>query len=157
VPIGVISISDFVASIAYKQKPKRETVGDVMSDAFLVCRNKTPISSAARTMTLIGWRSVLVVDAKGKPEGFLTGRDLLGFVENEVDENLTVSDVMRTTLLTIDINASLHEAANLMIKNHRHRLVVIDKNETDGFPLGIISSFDIVAAMAMPGSVWQGG
>jgi len=33
-----------------------------MSDAILVCRGKTPLISAARTMTQAGWRSVLVVD-----------------------------------------------------------------------------------------------
>ena len=47
-PVGVISLSDFVASIAVEEEPKRETVGDVMSDAILVCRDKTPIVSAAR-------------------------------------------------------------------------------------------------------------
>ena len=32
---------------------------------------------------------------------------------------------------------------------------VVDKNDPDSFPLGIVSSFDIVAEMARPGSVWQ--
>jgi len=45
-PVGIISLSDFVASIAEEEKLKRDTVGDVMSDAILVCRGKTPISSA---------------------------------------------------------------------------------------------------------------
>ena len=156
VPVGVISISDFISSMARQSEARRETVGDVMSDAFLVCRDKTPILSAARTMTETHWRSVVVVDAKGKPVGVVTGKDLLYFVSSEVDEKLTVSDVMHPTVTTIDVNASLHDAANRMIQNHQHRLVVVDENEPDGFPLGIISSFDIVAEMARPGSVWQG-
>jgi CBS domain-containing protein len=57
--------------------------------------------------------------------------------------------------LTIDIHARLREAANLMIQKHYHRLVVIDKDDPQNFPLGIISSFDIVAEMARPGSTWQ--
>ena len=36
-----------------------------------------------------------------------------------------------------------------------HRLVVIDKDDPDAFPLGAISTFDIVAEMANPNSVWQ--
>lgn len=153
-PVGVISLSDFVASIAQQEKPRRETVGDVMSDAILVCREKTPILSAARTMTEAGWRSVLVVDAKGKTLGVVSGQDLLPFVKNGVDEKLTVSDVMHPAL-TIDIHDSLRRAADMMIKHHHHRLVVTDQNEPDAFPLGIISSFDIVGAMARPGSIWQ--
>lgn len=153
-PVGVISLSDFISSIAKKAPLNRETVGDVMSDAILVCRGKTPIVSAARAMTDAGWRSVLVVDAKGKTLGVVSGKDLLTYVQNGVDEEKTVREAMHPAL-TIDIKASLREAADLMIKNHHHRLVVIDQKDPDAFPLGAISTFDIVAAMARPGSIWQ--
>ena len=153
-PVGIISLSDLVANIAEKEKIKRDTVGDVMSDAILVCRDKTPVTSAARAMTSAGWRSVLVVDAKGKVLGVISGRDLLAFVENGDPEGRIVSDVMHPAL-TIDIHASLREAADKMIKNHYHRLVVVDDKDPDAFPLGAISSFDIVAEMARPDSVWQ--
>lgn len=154
VPTGVISTSDFVASIAIEEKPLRQTVEDVMSDAILVCRDKTPLISAARTMTQAGWRSVLVVDAKGKPEGVVSGKDLLPYVDNGVDEKLTVRDIMHPAL-TIDIHARLRDAADLMIQKHYHRLVVVDQDDPQAFPLGIISSFDIVAEMAKSGSIWQ--
>jgi predicted transcriptional regulator len=144
-PVGVISLSDFVASVAQEEKPKRDTVADVMSDAILVCRDQTPIRSAARTMTQAGWRSVLVVDTKGKPIGVVSGKDLLPFVKNGIDESLTVNNVMHPAL-TIDIH---------VIQNHHHRLIVVEDTNPEAFPMGIISSFDIVAQMARPGSVWQ--
>ncbi len=154
VPVGMLSISDFVAGFARAEKPRRDTVADVMSDAILVCRDKTPIISAARTMTQAGYRSVLVVDANGKPLGVASGADLLPFVENGVDEELTVRSVMHPAL-TISVKASLREAADMLIQRHHHRLVVIDEQDPDAFPLGIVSSFDIVAEMANPDSVWQ--
>ncbi len=153
-PVGVISISDFVASLARRIPPKRDTVGDVMSDAMLVCRDKTPIYSAAQAMTEAGYRSVLVVNERGTAIGIVSGRSLLPFIESGLDEHLTVRDVMHTPI-TIDINASLREAADKMIHHHHHRLVVVDDANPENFPLGIISTFDIVAAMARPGSVWQ--
>ncbi|HEX6269131.1 MAG TPA: CBS domain-containing protein [Anaerolineales bacterium] len=153
-PVGVISLSDFVSSIAQQEKPRREVVGDVMSDAILVCRGKTSILSAARAMTSSGWRSVLVVDAKGKTLGVVSGWDLLSFVKDGLGEKLVVRNVMHPAL-RIDINASLREAADMMIKHHHHRLVVIDQDDPDAFPLGAISSFDIVARMAHPQSAWQ--
>ena len=82
--VGIISSSDFVASIAREEKAKRDTVADVMSDAILVCRDKTPVTSAARTMTQAGWRSVLVVDAKGKPLGVVSERDLMPLLQDGV-------------------------------------------------------------------------
>jgi predicted transcriptional regulator len=154
IAMGIISTSDFVASLAREEKPLRETVADVMSDSILVCRDKTPLTSAARTMTQAGWRSVLVVDSKGKPLGVVSGKDLLPYVMNGVDEKLTVSDIMHPTF-TIDIHAHLREAAELMIQKHHHRLVVTDCQDPEAFPLGIISSFDIVAEMAKPDSIWQ--
>ncbi len=153
-PAGIISTSDFVASLARHEKPRRETVADVMSDSILVCRDKTPLTSAARTMTQAGWRSVLVVNSAGTPEGVVSGKDLLPFVVNGVDEKLTVRDIMHPAL-SIDINAPLQEAANLMIQKHHHRLLVTDQADPQAFPLGIISSYDIVAEMAKPDSIWQ--
>jgi CBS domain-containing protein len=154
-PVGVISVSDLVASMAEQVKAKREIVGDVMTYALLVCRDTTSVISVARSMNESRWRSVVVVDAAGKPQGVVTGKDLLQLVGNDVSDNLTVSSLMHSPLTTIDVNASLNEAADLMIQNHLHRLVVTDKNSLESFPLGIISSFDIVAEMARPGSIWQ--
>jgi CBS domain-containing protein len=154
IPMGIISLSDFVANLASEEKPQREIVADVMSDAILVCRDKTPIISAARTMTQAGWRSVLVVDSRGTPLGVVSGKDLLPYVAHGVDAKLTVSEIMHPPLC-IDMHAPLQEAADLMIQEHYHRLVVVDRDDRDAFPLGIISSFDIVAEMAKPDSIWQ--
>lgn len=153
-PVGTISLSDFVASLSERIKSKRETVGDVMSHAILVCRGKTPVLSAAYAMTSSGWRSVLVVDVRGKVLGVVSGHDLMQLVKNGGAENKIVRDVMHPAL-TIDVNASLREAADMLIQNHHHRLVVVDKDDPDAFPLGAISTFDIVAEMARPDSVWQ--
>lgn len=153
--IGVISVSDIIASIADFAPIKRGTVGDVMSDAMLVCRDKTPISAAARAMTNAGWRSVLVVDKTGMPLGVVSGLDMLAYCDLEDCNKDTVAEIMHSAL-TINIDASLQEAASKMIENHHHRLIVVDPQDPDSMPLGIISSFDIVGEMARPGSVWQG-
>jgi len=153
-PVAIISSSDFVASVAGEEKLKRETVADIMSDAILVCRDKTPVSSAARTMTEARYRSVLVVDARGKPLGVVSDRDIIPLVKSGLSKDLTVADIMHTAM-SVDLHASLREAADIMIQHHHHRVVVIDKDDPDSFPLGIISSFDIVGEMARPGSVWQ--
>jgi CBS domain-containing protein len=154
-PVGVISISDFVAGIAEQEAIRRETVGDVMSDTFLVCREDNTVLSAARTMTQSGWRSILVVNSRGELQGVITGHDLLPLAGINVDETLKVSALMNRDLTTIDINSSLQQAADLMIQKHRHRVIVVDSRDPKSFPLGVISSFDIVAAMARPGSIWQ--
>ena len=154
-PVGVISVSDIVASIAERAITRRKKVSDVMSDVFLTCRERTPIPSAARAMTSSGWRSVLVVDPFGKPLGVVSGLDLLSFCDIEGGcGKITVAEVMHPAF-TINMGSTLQEAAQKLIENHHHRLVVVDPNMPDTVPLGIISSLDIVAEMARPGSIWQ--
>jgi CBS domain-containing protein len=153
-PVGVVSISDFVASLAELQPAQRSTVGDVMSRAILVTRQETPIVQVARVMTSAHFRSVIVVDESGKPLGVASGFDLLAFCNKDGCHNVPVVQAMHDAL-TIFPEASLREAATLMIEKHHHRLVVVDAKRPDGMPLGAISSFDIVAEMAHPGSVWQ--
>ena len=154
-PVGIISLSDFVAGIAAQEGARRETVGDVMSDTFLVCGENTPVLSAARTMTQTGWRSIIVVNSKGRLRGILTRRDLLRLAGRPVEKTMVVSQLINRKLLTTDINSSLQEAADLMIQTHRHRVIVVDQEDPESFPLGVISSMDIVAAMARPNSIWQ--
>ena len=154
-PVGILSVSDLVAGIAAQEEIKRETVGDVMSDTFLVCREDNTVLSAARTMTQAGWRSIIVVNSRGKLQGVITGRDLVALAGTTVDLDLKVSALMNRNLITTDIHSSLQEAADIMIQHHCHRVIVVDQSDPEGFPLGVISSFDIVAAMARPGSIWQ--
>jgi CBS domain-containing protein len=97
---------------------------------------------------------VLVVDATGKPLGVVSGYDMLAACQEGGCGDMTVAEVMHP-MLTIEMNASLHKAAKKMIEHHYHRLTVIDPEQPDAMPLGVISSFDIVAEMAAPGSVWQ--
>jgi len=154
-PVGVISVSDILASVALKSITQREIVADVMSDAILTCRENTPVTSAARAMTQSGWRSVLVVDAYGKPLGVVSGLDLLPFCDLEGDcDEITVKQVMHPAL-TIHMKSTLQEAAQKLIENHHHRLIVEDPDRPGTVPLGMLSSFDIVAEMARPGSIWQ--
>ncbi len=154
-PVGVISVSDFIANISTKTPIERGKVSDVMSDAFLVCRDKTPVLSAIRAMSDTGWRSVVVVDPQGKPLGVFSGLDLLSCCDiDEALASVVVTEVMHPPL-TISMDASLQEAAKMMIDSHHHRVLVIDPEAADTLPLGVISSFDIVSEMARPNSVWQ--
>ncbi|GAB4538355.1 MAG: hypothetical protein Fur002_01720 [Anaerolineales bacterium] len=153
-PIGVLSLSDFAASLAQEIKPKRETVEDVMSHAILTCRRASPALSAAYAMSSSGWRSVVVVNEHGTALGIISGYDLLPLLKAGANKNVTAEEIMHPAL-TIDKRASLSQAADMLVQNHHHRLLVVDQNDPEAFPLGALSTFDIVAEMARPASVWR--
>ncbi|MGH3006065.1 MAG: CBS domain-containing protein [Gaiellaceae bacterium] len=98
-------------------------------------------------------RSLIVVEPRGKPAGVVTGLDLLALYEEGAPAE-TVVDLMQLPL-TIEPDASLREAADLMLRHETHRLVVVDPTEPDKMPLGLVSTSDIVGEMAEPGSVWR--
>jgi CBS domain-containing protein len=105
-------------------------------------------------MTDAHYRSVLVVDSLGRPKGVISGLDLLTYCGEAGCADATADQVSHEAL-TISPRATLREAADRMIENHHHRLVVVDPDQPDSMPLGIISSYDIVNEMARPGSVWR--
>jgi CBS domain-containing protein len=152
--VGVVSISDIVASIAQRSPVMRGNVADVMSKPILTCREEARASEIAQTMTEMHSRSVLVVDASGRPKGVVTKFDLLACCIEADGDPPTAADIMNPPV-TIHPTASLREAADAMIAHHYHRLVVLDPDRPEAFPVGIISSYDIVGEMARPGSVWM--
>ena len=154
-PVGMISVADFVANVAATVATEDKTVCDVMSDAILVCRDKTPVRNAAKSMTSTGWRSILIVNERGKPLGTVTGKDILALYGQDMDlDTMLVNDIMQPPL-SINMEATLREAAEKMIEHHNHRLIVVDPAQPDAMPLGIISSYDIVNKIARPKSGWH--
>lgn len=153
--VGIVSVGDIILSLAHTSTT-RQTVSDVMSRGMVVCRRETTVAQAARTMTERRSRALLIVDPSGMALGVVSGWDLLDTLDprGESAGQRTVGDLMHPPLM-IRPGASLREAADMMISNHVHRLVVMDPSEPEAFPLGVISTFDIVDEMAEPDSVWQ--
>jgi CBS domain-containing protein len=149
--IGVVATSDLVALLA-RAGAGRGTVADVMSRGIVVCREETTAAQAARAMTERRSRSLVVVSAHGRPLGVVTGADLLPLVGSGSAE-VAVAELMNEPL-TIAPGATLREAADEMLRRQVHRLVVVDPAEPDAMPLGIVSTADVVAEMAAPGSAW---
>jgi len=152
-PVGVISVSDIVRALG-RQEVIRRTVEEAMSRAIVVCRAETPLPAVARGMSERRSRSVIVVESSGAPRGIITGLDLMQFASDHGFESKLAGDIMRPPI-TIAPKASLREAADAMISHHIHRLVVVDPDQPDTMPLGLISTSDIVVEMAQPGSTWQ--
>ena len=154
-PLGVIAISDIVAAIA-DVPMNRQTVIDVMSWGIVSCRSGTPVRAAARAMTERRSRSIVVVEADGRAVGLATGFDLLGeFVRPSDQVDRHTVDLFMHDPVTIAPGASLQDAADLMLSHEIHRLLVVDPSMSDGPPLELISTSDIVAAMASRDSVWR--
>jgi CBS domain-containing protein len=67
------------------------------------------------------------------------GEKFLGFKQRL--EKVHVKDVMRSQVVTCAPETPVREVATLLVRNHIHRVFVVDKNQ----PLGVINSLDLVA------------
>ncbi len=85
-----------------------------------------------------------VIDQAGHVRGLVTRRDLL---DPAIPESGTVQDAIKRPLLTIRADASLREAADLMVREDVGRLLVVP-NTGDARIVGIITRADLLAAHA---------
>ena len=151
-PVGVIATSDLVRHLG-RGHLGRGTVADVMTHGLVACREGTTVRQAARVMTERRVRALVVVGDGGTPLGVVTGTDLLPLVGGDA-AGRPVAELMHPPI-SIAPDASLREAADLMLEAEIHRLVVVDPADPDAVPLGVVATTDIVAEMAEPGSVWR--
>jgi CBS domain-containing protein len=151
-PAGVIAASDLVAPIG-RPAHRRQTVRDVMSHGIVTCLPETSLTAAARAMTERRSRSLVVVDERGRAVGVITGNDLLVLYRS--DEQRIVAELMTTPVITCAPDLALRDAVDLMLGHEVHRLVVVDPARTDGVPVGMLSTTDVVAEMADERSDWQ--
>ena len=93
-----------------------------------------------------------VVDDVGRLVGVISQTDLLYLALPTVralirhrDSGIRIGEVMSVPAMTIEVTATLADAARMMWRNHLHRLVVVD---AEGRPVGVLSSMDYVALAA---------
>jgi CBS domain-containing protein len=117
-------------------------VADAMTVAPRTC---SPASTALEAVMIFRDEDcgMVPVTAAGKPVGILTDRDLaLALPAHETDLGRTpVGDLMKTDLVTIDLDETLETAMERLGANGVRRLLVVDGNET---LQGVLSWSDLV-------------
>ncbi len=82
----------------------------------------------------------VIVTDNGKPVGIVTDRDVLrkgGLLEGK---NFSVGTYMSTPLVTIDVDAPIGEAAEIMTEKDIRRLIVVEHEEI----VGIVTQKDLL-------------
>ena len=150
---GVLAISDIVRVIGGIPAGRR-LVSDVMSWGVVACRQSASLAAAARLMTDRRSRSVVAVGRQGQMVGILTSSDLLQCLYDDRSVDSTVAEVMHPPV-TVSAQATLAQAADLMLGQEIHRLVLVDPDDTGSFPLGLVATSDMVKEMSAPRGEWR--
>ena len=115
-------------------------VKDIMSKDVRVVRPDTSAQEIVATLNKFNIGSVIVVQ-KDKPVGIITIRDILIRIveQNLAPRLLTANQIMSSPFTSINVEASVEEAARLMAKKRVKTLPVMDKEKL----VGVVSFTDI--------------
>ncbi len=116
------------------------SVKDIMTKEVVTIDPEKSVFEAAKLMAQEELGCLIVVDS-ALPVGIITERDIVRrIVAKRSSVDLKVSEVMTNTLITVDPDTSLREAARVMSINKIRRLPVLKNDKL----VGIVVSSDFV-------------
>ncbi|MCW3998646.1 MAG: CBS domain-containing protein [Candidatus Bathyarchaeota archaeon] len=115
-------------------------VKDIMTKHVVTLEASKTVFDAAKLMSEKGLGCVIVV-IQAFPVGIITERDIIRrIVAQRASIDQKVTEVMTKTLITVDPDTSLKEAARIMSSNRIRRLPVLKNNKL----VGIVVASDFV-------------
>ncbi len=154
---GIVSRSDLVRALVETRSLEGVLAQDFMTPNPQCIGEDDTVEHAVQIMRSLGERSVPVVDKNRHLKGVVGMKDVVDLfaltkvrphlgehVGREEKIALEVKAVMRYPPLTVGLEADVHRAAELMVKNHVSSIVVTEKDE----PVGIITTQDLMQFLA---------
>jgi CBS domain-containing protein len=115
-------------------------IKDIMTKEVVTIETSKTVFEAAEVMALKNV-SCLIVVIKGFPVGIITERDIVRrIVAKRSSLDLKVTEVMTKTLITVEPETSLKDAARVMSNKKIRRLPVLKNNKL----VGIVAASDFV-------------
>ena len=121
----------------------QKSVSEIMNTVIVKIDGNKSSEDAAMKMRAANTSSLIVVDSVGIPIGIITERDLVGRViaKDADSRRIMVKDIMASPVVTIDPRSSVESAADLMLQNSVHHLLVVE-NEDLSAVLGVVTTTD---------------
>ncbi len=118
------------------------SIRQVMATDVVTVKTSATLHEATRCMVDRDIGAVVAVQ-DGEMAGILTERDILKQLYFEPEcANFRVADVMSSPLITVDQNAAIGQAADLMAKKKIRRLLVTEQDRI----VGIVTERDLMRA-----------
>lgn len=130
--LGIVSETDFRRHINLAALAGRRQVSTAMSRSVFSMPPAGKLREALDMMRSHHESCVVVVEA-GHPVGIITERDVVRLYSSDPEQTeIPVGKVMSSPVLTVSIDSSINEAAELMLKARVRHLVVVNHAGCDG-------------------------
>ena len=110
------------------------TVRQVITKKLETIRPSSNAQEAAKRMRDKKVSSLVVIEKGDTPVGIVTERDLVRHVcsKDISSDSVLIQEIMSSPMVTIDVNASIEQAADKMIQNKVRHLLIVDKDRIHG-------------------------
>jgi CBS domain-containing protein len=110
------------------------TVSQVMRTKLETVNQSSTAQEASKRMRDKRVSSLVVIDREEAPIGIVTERDLVRQVcsKDISSNNITIHHIMSSPIVTIEVNASIEEAAEKMIQKKVRHLLIVNENRLNG-------------------------
>lgn len=113
------------------------------------CLATDTLGAAAVSMFRRDVSGLVVVDGKGLMEGIVTRTDLLRAAALEPEwAKQPVSSAMTVDVVTVSVQERLGVVMELLLQEHIHRVVVVDREGERLRPVALLSSADLIYHLA---------
>jgi len=120
-------------------------VSDIMTTTVRTMHRDTYVCDVERVFVTNKISGAPLVDDSGDIVGFVSNSDVTRFDSTGDDPNYArVHEIANSPVFTIDPTAPIEEAAQKMLIEHVHHLVVMDEETI----VGMLSAFDFVELVA---------
>jgi CBS domain-containing protein len=134
-------------SASRRETMRDKLIRDVMHRKVISCKVDTPLKEVASTLDAEKINALIVVDEGGDVCGIVSQTDLVKMFGQDWG-NLVAEDAMTSEVVTIIPDIPVLAAAQLMLDNQIHRLVITQGGHAPRRPVGVLSMTDIVREMA---------
>jgi CBS domain-containing protein len=122
---------------------KKMSIGQLVNNTLETINISDSAQKASKKMRDKNISSLVVIDDNNKAAGIVTERDLVRkvCVNGASSSDIQIKDIMSFPLLTIDADASVEQAVDIMNQNGVRHIFVIENSDVYK-PLGIITPSD---------------
>lgn len=121
-------------------------VKDVMTRGVVTVPLDASAADFAKAMAENDVSAIVAVDDNGEAFGMITEMDVLKEMRRKNWKVETVEDLMASSVETVNPSTTVRDAADIMVKKHIHRLIVMSEENVGASnrPIGVLSANDII-------------
>jgi CBS domain-containing protein len=133
-----------------------KTVGDLMHKGVIACSPETPLNEVVRIVNDTSVHAIMVMDRDSRVLGTITHMDIIRFYGQDLNQ-LFARELMSDRVFDIESDQPAKRAAEQMLQNGVEHLLVIERQDGEREPVGVISTTDLIKEMRGSRWIWHIG